>query len=143
MIDAGGNSWNADTGFNTGNTAAYSASTTIAGTSTPALYRSERWDDSSAPELQYSFTVPNGNYQVRLHFAENYPGAFGVGRRVFSARAEGSTVLQDIDVFAAVGANAALVRNFTVSVTDGQLNISFVHGTENPLVNAIEIQSVP
>ena len=34
---------------------------------------------AAAPELTYSFTVPNGSYQVRLHFAENYSGAFGRG----------------------------------------------------------------
>lgn len=137
--DSTGNAWVADTGFNTGTTASYASTLAIAGTSDPTLYRTERWDAAGAPELAYAFTVPNGSYLVRLHFAENYSGAFGVGRRVFSVQAEGSTAISNLDIFAAVGGNAALVRSFTTSVTDGQLNLAFIHGVENPLVNAIEV----
>ena len=138
-VDGAGNSWAADTGFNAGSTANYGSGQAITGTSDPTLYRTERWDAAGAPELSYAFTVPNGSYLVRLHFAENYSGAFGVGRRVFSVQAEGQTVLSNVDIYAAVGGHAALVRSFNALVADGQLNLTFVHGVENPLVNAIEV----
>ena len=41
------------------------------------------------PGLAYAFTVPNGTYLVRLHFAENNPFTFGVGLRVFRSRLKG------------------------------------------------------
>jgi hypothetical protein len=87
----------------------------------------------------YSFTVPNGTYQVRLHFAETYSGNFGVGRRVFDVQIEGVVAIDNLDVFAQVGANTVLVRTVNVTVSDGQINIAFVHGVENPTINAIEV----
>ena len=115
-VDSAGQSWVADTGFNTASAAVYPSTTAIAGTNDPALYRSERWDPGSAPELTYAFTVPNGSYQVRLHFAENYSGAFGVGRRVFDVQVEGALAIDDLDIYAAAGARAALVRTVTATV---------------------------
>ncbi len=70
--DTAGNVWSADTGFNTGTPLSWPTNLAIAGTSDPTLYRTERWDSPSAPVMTYSFAVPNGTYQVRLHFAENY-----------------------------------------------------------------------
>ena len=137
--DRSGNLWSADSGFNTGNVVSYSTTTVIAGTSDPALYRTERWDSSSAPELAYRFTVPNGTYQIRLHFAENYSGTSGVGKRVFDVQVEDLLAIDNLDIFAAVGARTALVRTVNTIVSDGQLNITFLHGVENPIVNAIEI----
>jgi chitodextrinase len=131
-----GQVWAADTGFNTGVT--YSVANPIAGTVNDVLYQSERYDDTPAPELQYSFSVPNGNYDVRLHFSENYQTAANL--RVFDVNIEGVRRFEDIDIFAQAGAAfTALVRNVTVTVTDGQLNIQFLHQTQNPLVQAIEI----
>ena len=135
--DSLGQAWAADSGFNTGN--ASTVGNAIANTVDDVLYQSERWDDAAAPELQYSFAVPNGTYLVRLHFAENFSGAFAVGARVFDVDVEGVRRFEDIDVFAAVGARAALVRSATVDVADGQINILFRHQTENPMVYAIEI----
>jgi hypothetical protein len=114
FTDNAGNTWSADTGFNTGNT--YSAASAINNTVNDALYQTERWDPSTSPELTYSFNVPNGNYQVRLHFAEIYSGNFAVGRRVFDVLMEGNLVVDNLDIYAQVGANAALV----VSAPDGQ-----------------------
>lgn len=137
--DAAGNAWSADSGFNTG--VATIASVPIAGTSDPTLYQSLRWDTTSAPELQYSFTVPNGVYQLRLLFAETHPPVYVVGGRRFTVRAEGLPVFQDLDVYAEAGAATALVKTATVAVHDGQLNVEFIHGVENPFVNGIEIVS--
>jgi YD repeat-containing protein len=88
-------------------------------------------------------TVASGQYQVRLHFAETYSGAFAVGARVFNVQLEGATALSNVDVFAEAGANTALVKTATTTVADGQLNIRFVHGADNPFINAIEVLSPP
>jgi hypothetical protein len=34
-----------------------------------------------------------------------------------------------------------LIRTVTATVSDGQINIAFIHGVEDPEVNAIEILS--
>ena len=64
-----------------------------------------------------------------------------MGRRVFDVQVEGALAIDDLDIYAAAGARAALVRTVTATVSDGQLNITFLHGVENPLVNAIEVVS--
>jgi hypothetical protein len=141
FTDSAGNTWSADTGYNTGST--YSGSAAISGTTADALYQSERYDVAGGSELQYNFTVPNGNYQARLHFAEIYSGNFAVARRVFDVLMEGNLVVDNLDIYAQVGANAALVVSVLVTVSDGQLNIQFVHGVENPKISAIEVLSLP
>ena len=138
--DTAGNSWSADTGYNTGTTS--SSGVSIAGTSDPTLFQSNRWDDGSAPELQYSFSVPNGPYLVKLYFAETWSGGWAVGHRIFDVQIEGQTAFHNLDVYAEAGANAALIRTTNVEVSDGQLNIEFLHGAaDNPFVSAIEILS--
>ena len=136
--DGNGNGWSADYGYNTGKVA--STSSPISGTTDDALYQSERWD-AGAPELMYSFAVPNGDYTVNLLFAEIYSGNFGVGRRVFDVLIEGQLVSNNLDIYSQVGANAALVKSYAVTVSDGQLNIEFLHVVENPKISAIEVIS--
>ena len=97
-FDSEGNSWSADYAYNTGNVATYGGN--VAGTSDSWLYQTLRWDTSSAPELQYSFSIPNGTYRVKLLFAETWSGAFQVGVRKFDVRMEGATIFDDLDVFA-------------------------------------------
>jgi malectin (di-glucose binding ER protein)/fibronectin type III domain protein len=132
--------WAADTGFNTGSTV--NVTNAIAGTSDPALYRTERWDPGTAPELAYAFTVPNGTYTVKLHFAETWSGGQAVGRRVFDVLIENQLVLDNLDIFAQVGGYTALIKTFQTTVADGQLNINFAHGSaDDPQIGAIEILS--
>jgi len=139
-VDGMGNLWSADYGYNTGIQA--STPDLISGTTDEPLYQSERWDSSASPELQYSFNVPNGNYTVNLHFAEFYfDYTSGPGSRVFDVMIEDALVLDDLDIYWEVGHDAALIKNFSVVVTDGQLNIEFLHQIENPKVSAIEIIS--
>lgn len=142
FTDVQGNSWSADTLFNTGVPVDW-GSVGISGAADSRIYQSERYDPAGAPELQYDLPVANGTYTVRLHFAENYisnawPNG-GVGARVFSVQAEGATVLPNVDIVALAGIRAALVRTFSVTVTDGVLSLRFVHGIENPLINGIEV----
>ena len=137
--DGSGNLWSADYGYNTGLTAGFS--NPISGTNDDLLYQSQRYDKDTSPELIYSFNVPNGDYTVNLHFAEIYSGAFGVGLRVFDVLIEGQVVASNLDIYSEVGANAALVKSYAVTVSDGQLNIEFRHVVENPEISAIEVIS--
>src|SRR5690606_22656733 len=68
FTDSQGRTWQADQYFNVGNV--HTTNQAIANTVDDALYQSERWDASTAPEMAYSLPLPSGQYQVRLHFAE-------------------------------------------------------------------------
>ena len=142
--DPSGNVWKSDAGYyNTGSSySASSATVDILNTTLDPLYRTERWDDSTAPEMVYSLPVPAGTYQVRLHFAELVSGNFGVGRRVFDVLMEGQTVLSNYDIYAKVGGNTAVVETVQKTVSDGTLNIEFRHRVENPKISAIEVIAV-
>ncbi|MEZ5098336.1 MAG: DUF6605 domain-containing protein [Thermoleophilia bacterium] len=152
-IDAGGDEdytstsgavFRADTNV-TGGTV-HAISQAVTGTSDSALYQSERYGS-----FAYAIPVAAGKYTVRLHFAELYYGtaaAGGAGDRVFSVDIGDTAASPDVanlDVFAEVGARAALVREITnVTVTDGTLNISGVPGpADDPTIAAIEIIPVP
>ncbi|MCI4066241.1 malectin domain-containing carbohydrate-binding protein [Micromonospora sp. R77] len=130
--DTAGNVWAADSGF-TGGAIADRGNIAIAGTSNPRIFQTERYGMSG-----YAVGVPNGAYTVNLLFAETYTGITAAGQRVFNVDVEG-TAINNIDIFAAVGRNAALTRTATVTVTDGQLNIGFTAVAQSALVNGIEI----
>ncbi|MBD0260485.1 MAG: hypothetical protein ICV83_32615, partial [Cytophagales bacterium] len=128
----------ADQSFTGGAVASYPDPGTLNGNEGP-LYLNARWG-----QFSYNVPVPNGPYQVNLHFAEMYWGngrAGGVGSRRFHVDAEGVRRLTNYDIFArAGGATKPIVEMITVQVTDGTLNLSFVKGAaDNPAVSALEI----
>jgi Malectin domain len=141
LTDSIGREWAADRGFNTGAVATHAGA--IAGTVEDVLYQTNRYDPAAAPNLHYAFALTNGRYLVRLHFAENDSSRFQAGRRVFDINVEGARRLEDVDIFAEVGARTALVKSTTVNVTDGQLNIQFLRQAHRPLIAAIEIIPQP
>ncbi len=113
----------------------------MANTVDDALYQSERYGAFS-----YNLPVSSGTYNVVLHFNELYWGNIGgggAGSRRFHVNIEGQRKLTDYDVFAiAGGAMRAVTENFTVTVTDGTLNIAFVNGSaDQPKISAIEVLS--
>ena len=140
FTDSAGNLWIADTLYNTGNT--WISGAAISGTTDEAIYQSERWDPGVAPELQYAITVPNGDYEVIMHFADIYGGTHSVGARVFDVSIEGALVLDDLDIYSEVGGNAALTKTITTTVNDGVLTINFGHEVENPKIAGIEIHQL-
>jgi hypothetical protein len=135
FTDSNGNLWLADTGFTAGAGGVVDrGNIAIGNTVDDRIYQTERWGMTA-----FAYNVPNGSYQVNLHFAETYVGITGAGQRVFSANVEG-TAINNIDVYAqAGGLNNALVKTANVIVTDGQLNITFAATTNNPEINGIEI----
>ena len=107
-----------------------------------AIYDTERWDQSGGSEMQWAFDVPeDGLYEVRLYMGNGFDGTSEPGERIFDVAIEGSVPdsLNDIDLSEQFGHEIGGVFNNTVTVTDGTLNIEFIHGVENPLVNGIEI----
>jgi YD repeat-containing protein len=94
---------------------------------------------AAAAGFDYSFTVPNGFYEVRLLFAEGWICTYWVGARIFDVELEGSVALSNIDVYAEAGGCTALARTSVTAVTDGVLNVRFVRRVDNPFVSAIEI----
>ncbi len=131
--DAVGNVWQADQGFEGGQTIER-PDIQIANTTNPDLYRSEHYSMDS-----FSWPLPNGKYVVKLHFAETFDGITGPGDRVFSFTVQGKE-FKDFDVWAkAGGAMKAYVESVPVEITDGKLKITFTPKAENPQICAIEI----
>ncbi|MFK7994401.1 MAG: malectin domain-containing carbohydrate-binding protein [Granulosicoccus sp.] len=147
LVDSNGN-WAADLGasplVNTGR--AYSLGVAIDTSRTPGipekLFQSERWDAKSGAEMTWKLPVAPGSYDVNLYFSEIYSGAKGNGKRVFTVAVEGQT-LSALDVFAEAGADASLVKTFSVENTDGVINIDFSHMIENPSIKGIEVIGRP
>ncbi len=135
--DANAQVWQADTGYNSGYVSSITA--TVAGTADPTLYQTGRYTESLTKPMIYSFPVAAGSYHVNLYFAETYAGAEKVGGRVFNVKMEGNLVFQNLDVYATVGANTALVKGADIIVTDGIATIEFDSLVNNAKVNAIEI----
>ena len=70
----------------------------------------------------YRLRVPNGLYKVKLQFCESEKDA--AGQRVFDINLQGKPVLENLDIFAAAGKNAALDQPFQdVEVKDGWLAV--------------------
>jgi enterochelin esterase-like enzyme len=137
-----GNVWAADQELGAGKTWGADDGSTVdrlglgvTGTDMAPLYETERYSMGS-----YKFTVPNGKYTVRLHFAETFEGIEGPGQRVFSVSVPGQAVLKDLDLFNTVGPLKALVKEYKgVPVENGQLVIGFTPNIENPQICGIEI----
>lgn len=138
-----GRMWTRDMGFfNTGVSNSIAADTPINSTFYDEIYRSGRTDPDGGDEMVFSFPVTNGSYTVRLHFAEHiYTES---NQRVFDVDIEGTRVLSGFDIFAeGNGRFTAVVRNLTVEVTDGALDIRFGRrsGGSDPTIMGIEIVS--
>ncbi len=103
------------------------------------LWTTERWDPSAAPNMQWAFPVPAGiPITVRLYFANRFNGTDNTGDRVFDVLLDGDLVLDDLDLSRMPGHDIGTMRSFDI-VSDGTVDIEFVHGEDNPLINGIEI----
>jgi hypothetical protein len=144
-----GKTWSADTLYSFDNLEPYTnpGLTQIKATDEDALYLREQSSNGDKKPFRYEMPVTNGNYIVRLHFAEIYWGApggglaGGTGSRIMSVSLENQLRLINFDVTQEVGAAAALVKNIPVTVTDGKLNINFSATVNRPMVNAVEVYS--
>ena len=131
----------ADQFSNGGGTFASSTTVSTAGVANAApasVYQSERYGD----DYSYVFgsLTANSSYTVRLHFAEIWntqPGA-----RVFNVSINGTQLLTNFDIFAQVGGNKALVRDFSATASSsGQITIRYVNVVGGAKSSGIEILS--
>jgi len=75
----------------------------------------------------YTVNVPNGTYDLTLHFVALSQDAPVIGSRVFDVFVEGSRSVDDLDVYVAVGVNTAhAVLVSGITVTDSQLKMVFL-----------------
>ncbi len=106
---------------------------TITGTTNSRAFQYERWGN-----FQYDIPVNNGSYIVVLNFAEINPGS---GTREFNVSLEGNSVLTNFNVGSTVGNYTADEQAFPVTISDGNLNITFtsINGENEAKVDSIEI----
>ncbi|MDT0646275.1 malectin domain-containing carbohydrate-binding protein [Zunongwangia sp. F260] len=134
--------------FNTGNSITANLSYANRHSSIPAyidaetfdqIFGSERYDTSNDPEMEATIPLNNGIYSVRLYMGDGYGGTNAPGKRVFDIFLEGKSLASNVDLVANYGFGKGSMLEFEVEVLDKELNISWAHRTQNPLINAIEI----
>jgi len=138
LTDSSGQIWTADNGFNGGLVSKTTGA--VSGTADPALFQTGRTAPDSG-SLTYSFPVSNGSYHVNLYFAELNTGDYAKGARLFNVLLQGSSFLQNFDIFASAGGGAALIKGSDITVSNGavQIELDTIPGHDRAKVTAIEI----
>ncbi|KAM4101017.1 hypothetical protein ACJW30_05G111900 [Castanea mollissima] len=119
------------------------------------LYTSARLSPLSI--TYYARCLANGNYTVKLHFAEivfrSTISSYSLGRRIFDVYIQEKLALKDFNIEnEAQGLDKAVIKNFTAVVTNKVLMIRFhwagkgttaapKRGIYGPLVSAISVES--
>jgi hypothetical protein len=86
----------------------------------------------------FSENVQSGTeYEVRLYFAEIF--VTSDGERAFDVAVEDEPVLDDYDIHADVGHDAGVMKSYTVTPTDGDIDIDLTTEVDNAKISAIEI----
>ncbi len=142
-LDQGGTLWKADTAavFGlSGQSSTYATTGLITGVppDREVLFHTERWGGAGGQPFSYAIAVPNGTYDVTLNFAEIYWTQSQA--RIFDVLLENQVAINDLDLFATVGARSGYSSTQTVDVTDGVLNIAFSASVDNAKVSSIEIR---
>jgi peptidoglycan/xylan/chitin deacetylase (PgdA/CDA1 family) len=129
----------ADTNFTGGTISGTTQSIDLTGVLIPApmsVYQTGRFGN-------FNYSIANltagSSYKVALHFAEYEQNA--AGKRTFHVVINGTQVLTNFDIFAAVGAQyKAVARSFTVTAnSNGKINIIFSSVVGNAIVQGVEI----
>jgi hypothetical protein len=143
--DSDGNLWHADQPYSVGSWGYVDGYTVnrwdtdsgldIVGTTKDYLYVTERFWVSA-----YQFDLPDGNYDVVLHFAETFSDITGPEQRIFDVFVEEQIVLDNFDPYAEAGFAHAVTKTITnIAVADGRLDITFTPDVQAPEINAIEV----
>jgi glucose/arabinose dehydrogenase len=135
LLDAQGKAWNADYGYTTPGEPISAPTATIGGTDTPDLLRTAR----AGADLEWSWELPDGGYEVVLHFAELEVN--GIGERVFDVFVEDALVRNDFDVFATVGKFAATKVVRLTEVADGRLDLRLQGVVGAAFLSAVEVRA--
>jgi hypothetical protein len=143
--DSQGQLWNADSYYNGGSMYETAVVFPIFDTEDSPLYKTERYASLDGPgfgpasPLSYNIPVPNGTYEVTLHFAEIFWDL--AETRVFDVQIENSLVESAFDIFALYGQFRATQRTYTVLVEDWELTIDFLDrpGFNYGKISALEV----
>lgn len=102
-----------------------------------ALYAGYRISSGTTP-FSYAVPLANGTYTVTLGFLEPSK-TMAVGGRVFNVEANGTTMLSNIDVLKESGVYRTVIapKSFTVTVTNGKLNLNF-----KPIVGGAVVSNI-
>ena len=140
FTDQNGDFWHPDDYYMDGY--ASSKGTEITGTPDPDLFTAERYG-------HFTYAIPvdtRDKYTLILHFAEFYFGSSaygggGVGSRVFRVLCNGTTLLDDFDIYKEAGSLRALTKTFyhLKPSAQGKLNITFEPVVNNASVSGIEV----
>ncbi len=111
-----------------------------------ALFQSlARTTATAGNQMNWTFSVPNGDYEVHLYFGEQTSSTINApGGRVFDVALEGNTVLDNYDMLVANPTKGvALDETFpSVTVGDGTLNLDITAVTSVALIRGIQILPV-
>ena len=138
FTDIYGNNWRSDAGYFA---AGYkqTSDAQIRKTDIDQLYQSCR--AVSFGDLKYRFPLPNGKYQVILHFSETSSSDPALKQRWFDVIAENKTVLWSVSIYNEVQTRGALIKIFDIGVSDESLDLIFARRVGEPKVCGIEIIS--
>jgi len=140
-VDVLGDTWGADRAHTAGSWGHVGRSTTkstkvaITGTEDDTMFQTRR-----DGEFGYRFDeAPAGTYRIDLGFASFKPRETP-GKQLFDVRVNGTTVLDDHDVIASAGSQAADLQTVTVEHGGGPLVIDLVRVRgPQPLLNALRV----
>ena len=92
-------------------------------------------------QLNFDFTVPSGDYEVKLFFGENAAAITGAGQRLFDVNLEGGALeLDNHDIWATVGGlNIPDIQTLETTVTDGVLDLDLIAQTNIAGIRGIQI----
>lgn len=111
------------------------APSNVTGTPDPELYASYR-----AGDFRYALPLPDGRWQVTLHFFEPEADPAKAAARSITVMAEGKPLLAGFNPAAAAGGPLkAVTRSFAVEVRGGQLTLTFSGGEGGAVVSAISV----
>lgn len=141
-MDSYGNEWLPDhiyrSGFGyMGMGGTFETTNQISGTENQKIYQSERYQ-----LFGYRFDVPNGHYEIILHFAEIYHKSSG--KRLINIEIEDLLVEKHLDIVERVGPNAALklvynTKDLGIPIRDERIDIKFTNIKDDTKLSGIEV----
>ena len=146
----GGPDWIADAGAITGSATIASSliassgtlDASVPGTTPKGIFAQEYWGNNAASPMGLEFgdgALEAGIYAVRLYMGNSWSGASTPGKRVFDVEVENQLFLDNIDLSGMLGHRVGGMFEWYGQVSDGTIDIDFLHGVDNPLINGIEI----
>jgi len=140
VTDHNGNQWHPDDYFQSGMLS--DPPRQVSSTPDPNIYAQERFG-------HFAYSIPvdtRGRYTLALHFAELYwspqtSGAGGAGSRVFRVFCNGSTLLDNFDIYKEAGSLHALTKTFNHlrPSAEGRLDLTFEPIVNYATISAIEV----